>query len=234
MPLSSSEEENRLYKEGVVRLTTGEMGIEIKWSVFSPCFSSLFTAMNWLPTAEGPFMLRYYLSGWFEEIHQTHETACLRIDQIIAKSDIHLTKRTFVREFNATDSSTPSVLREGFLRAAPIADHSIECVLDESSRQFRVERIGSKSAVARVYGTVLASFPCKNGNSYDRIVSEAYNDVIATGRPRYDQVIASMCAPDNTQHWLSYHRVIFPSSGLGNRASVSVMSEVADVGFRII
>ncbi len=232
--LSQAEEDYRLHKEGVVRITTGEIGTEIKWSVFSPCFSSLFTALNWLPSVEGPFVLRYYLSGWFEEVHQSAPDTIFRLEEIIAKSEIHVSQRTIVKEMKPSDNVTPTLLHNSFLRETPVDEYAVSCVHDKFSNQFRVEKIGSKSVMARIYGTILASYPCKNGNSYDRTVSEAYNEVISSGKPRYDHVLASLYAPDNTQHWLPYHRVIFPHLRPDKTVGVSIMTEVAQVNIRLI
>jgi hypothetical protein len=233
-PSGAADEDLRLQRDGVVRVTTGDIGTEIKWSVFSPCFSSLYAAINWLPTAHAPFVLRYYLSGWFEEVHQEVSDAIRRLEEILAKSEIHIAQRTFVKQVEPSGAKTPSLLLESFLRAKPVEEFAVECIHDAHSNQYRVERVGPKSVMARIYGTVPASYPCKNGNSYDRTVSEAYNDVIVTGRPRYDHVLASLYTPDNTQHWLPYHRVIFPMQRRRGVDGVLVMTEVAEVGIRLI
>ncbi|CAN0254607.1 unnamed protein product, partial [Phaeothamnion confervicola] len=54
LPASSIEnvldetEAERFNHDGAVRVTTGPLGTEIKWSVFSPCFGSLYYAIEWL------------------------------------------------------------------------------------------------------------------------------------------------------------------------------------------
>ena len=60
-------EERKRFDLGQVRLTTGDLGTEIKWHVQSPCHASLYAAIEWLATARAPFVLRFYVSGWFEE-----------------------------------------------------------------------------------------------------------------------------------------------------------------------
>jgi hypothetical protein len=50
MTADIAAKEDQFYQEGSVRLTTGDLGTEVKWVVNSPCVSSLFKAMQWLPS----------------------------------------------------------------------------------------------------------------------------------------------------------------------------------------
>jgi hypothetical protein len=232
--LTPADEERRLHREGFVRLTTGDIGTEIRWSVFSPCFASLFTAQEWLTSAKPPFMLRYYLSGWFEEVISTAELARRRIDEIISKSELHIAHHTFVKQMHPDSQPLPPLLQHSFDRSQPLDEYAVTCTLDRTSQQYRVSHIGPKSIIARVYGTTPASYPCKNGGSYDTRVSEAYAQVLDTGRPRYDHVLAAFRTPDNSVHWVPYQRLIFPVGGRASKDTVSVVSEIANVDIRII
>jgi hypothetical protein len=223
----------RLNHDGAVKVTFGPRGTEVKWSVFSPCFASLFYVIEWLPTTNMPVVLQFYLSGWFEEVCQTAGEAIDRIEQVISKSELHLTKRAFVEEFDPAGMSLPPVLEKTWHDHAAEPDSSIDCVYDEKSRKFNVERIGVKSTIAKFYGMSPVSYAAKSGNTYDEIVSMAYTDVLRTGKPRYDHVLAAMRFPDNTIYWVPYQRIVIPKE-ISNLMRVSVVAEISNVAIKLI
>jgi hypothetical protein len=223
-----------MHRHGCVRVSTGALGTEIRWSVFSPNFASLYFAAEFLADLHGPFMLRYFLAGWFEEICETAAAARRRIGEILSKSDLYLVKRAFVREVDPHGKVMPPLLKHAWLDGATTADYSVDCVYEESSGRFRVDRIGPKSTIARLWGLTPASYPCTNGGSYDRIVSAAYGDVLKAGRPRYDHVYAAMQTPDDTLTWIPYQRVIMPIRACDRRRAVAVVTEIAKVDIRIL
>jgi hypothetical protein len=230
----SENDDELLHRYGCVRVSTGELGTEIRWSVFSPNFASLFFAGEFLAGLRGPFMLRYFLAGWFEEICDSVAAARSRIDEILSKSDLHLVKRAFVREVDPHGKAMPPLLQHAWLDGATTADYSVDCVYEESSGRFRVDRIGPKSTIARLWGVGPVSYPCMNGGSYDRTVSAAYGDVLKAGRPRYDHVYAAMRTPDDTVTWIPYQRVIMPMHASDKRRAVTIVTEIAKVDIRIV
>jgi hypothetical protein len=225
----------RMHRDGHIRITVAPGLTEIKWSVFAPNWSSLYFAMEWLATTPGPYVLKYFLSGWFEEAFQSASDASDRIDQIIAKSDLHLMSRAYVREtdLERTRNTPPDLLRDTWNDQIADPATSVDCVFDERTDRFRVQRVGPKSTIARLWGSTSQPFPCVNGGSYDRIVSAAYMDVARTKRPRYDHVYAVMTTPDNQPVWIPYQRVILPSKSRSGPA-VSVVTELAPVEIQII
>ena len=221
-------------KEGSVALTVGPIGTEIKWSVFSPCFASLYYILEWLPSARMPIVLRFYLSGWFEEVCTSVEQATNRIEQILSKSELHLTKRTFVEEFDPKGRMLPPMLQQVWQNGLVIPENSIDCVVDEHSHKFRVDRVGPRSTIAKFYGMLPVTYPYVNGGSYDEIVYEAYTHVIRSGKPRYDHVLAAMRMPDNVVRWVPYQRIIVPKQTIDHRQAVSVVTEIAPVDISLI
>ena len=215
-------------------MTTGLLGTEIKWSVFSPCFASLFYAIEWLPAASLPIVLRFYLSGWFEETCFTADQAINRIEQIIAKSELHLTRRTFVEEFDPKGKMLPPMLQKTWTDHMVSPENSVDCVYEEQSNKFRVDRIGSQSTIAKLYGTSPVSYACKSGNSYDEVVSEGYTHVLRSGKPRYDHVLAALRMPDNVVRWVPYQRIVVPTRNSQHSLSVSVVAEIAKVEINLI
>ncbi len=77
------------------------------------------------------------------------------------------------------------------------------------------------------------SYACRSGNSYDEVISEAYTDVLRTGKPRYDHVLAAMRMPDNVVRWMPYQRIVVPTRMGEKLMSVSVVAEIANVEIRI-
>ena len=233
---SAGIQHERLHRRGHARVKVSAAGTEISWAVFAPNWASLYFAIEWLATTPGPYILRYFLSGWFEESFHELTEACNRIDQIIAKSDLHLTSRVYVKEADPgkISGAFPKLLEVAWNDGKADPANAIECIFDDRIDRFRVDRIGANSAVARLWGHTSSAFPLVSGGSYDQTVSEAYLNVLKTGRPRYDHVYAVMTAPDNSPVWIPYQRVILPNSNKFGPPSVSVISEMAPVEIRII
>ena len=179
----------------MVKVSHGLDGTEIRWSVFSANWASLYFVLEGIETYPGPFSLKYYLLGWFEEHAETAHEARERIETIVAKSDIHLTQRTFVRDADPRRKDIPPLLRNALVDKMALPDHSIDCVYDNDQDRYRVVRIGSETPIAKVFSFHPVSYPCINGLSYDQTVSEAYGKVVATSQPHYDHVIAAMTTP---------------------------------------
>jgi hypothetical protein len=233
---AGSGDNARLHKLGHVRVLVSAAGTEVSWAVFAPNWAALYFAMEWLATTPGPYVLKYFLSGWFEESYRHLGEACARIDQIIAKSDLHLVSRVHVKEADPSKTrlSIPHLLQSALNDGRADPDDAIDCIFDDGIDRFRVDRIGPKSAVARLWGDTPSAFPLVSGGAYDQTVSEAYLAVVRSGRPRYDHVYAVMTAPDNSPVWIPYQRVILPNKLKNGVQSVSVISEMAPVEIRII
>lgn len=232
--LNEGVERERFERAGGVRITTGQLGTEIKWSAFSPCFASLYSVMNWLPQATAPFILRYYLCGWFEEFAETIEQARDRIEQVMGKSEVRITRKAYVEPRDANSDRMPETIRNSWNVPVISPAVSIDCSFEQRGQKFKVTRIGERSLIARIYGAVPVIYPYVNGGSYEDIVTEAYREVLNTGKPRYDHVLAALRMPNNAIHWLPYQRVIVPKSSDNGMPTVTVVSEVAQVAIRPI
>jgi hypothetical protein len=230
--LDDSAERDRFERMGGVRVTTGALGTEIKWSAFSPCFASLYHLLNWLPEAAKPFVLRYYLCGWFEEFADTVEEVRERIEQVIVKSEIRITRKAFVEQQEPDVSRMPETIRTNWNTQDIVPAVSIDCSFDHRSQKFRVTRVGERSLIARIYGAVPVIYPYVNGGSYEEIVTEAYREVLGSGVARYDHVLAAMRMPNNAIHWLPYQRVIVPRTDHMGSPAVTVVTEVSRVSIR--
>jgi hypothetical protein len=233
-PEISPKEQRKKFNAGHVRLTTSDLGTEIKWSVLSPCLSSLFFINDWLIVATGRFVLRFYASGWFEEFYETYNDVNRRLDEIILRGDRHFTSRTFVQEVEPTLPNLTPLLHDCLTKRVELEEYAIECAYEDNSRQFVVEKVGRKSPIGKFYGTYLSSFPCLQNGSYNDTVSQAYLQVINSGKPRCDHVMAAFRLPDNQVHWVPYQRLILPKLGHSSYPKVSVISEISPISFNVI
>lgn len=233
--LEAWDEAALLDRKGLVRLTADGDGTTVRWSVFSGNWSSLYFVMDWLLHQPTPITLQYYLVGWFSETLNDPYTARERIHAIMAKSDVHLQSRTFVKPV-APDATTfiPDILGDALAHVKVQPDYSVDLVQDPGDSRFKITRIGSKSTIAKLWGLEPVSYPCINGGSYDQIVSEAYPHVIQTGQPHYGHVYAAMSFPNSPIKWFPYQRVILPQRFADGQSGVTVLSEFSKVDISII
>jgi hypothetical protein len=230
----SAEAEERAYIGGSVRLTTGDLGTEVKWNVNSPCVTSLFKAIQWLPTVKPPFILRFFAVGWFEEVYREAKAAQNRVEQVLTRGDRHFTSRVFIKEARSDNGLMPDAMKEALTGQGISTDYSIDCTYDEAANQFQVDRVGPKSAIGRVWGTYTTSHPCQSAGSYGDPVNATYESVIKTNQPRYDHVLAALRLPDNALHWVPYHRVVFPRRNGKGQAGVAVVSQISRVDIQVL
>jgi hypothetical protein len=228
------DDEDRLLKSGSVRLTTGELGTEVKWTVQSPCIYSLLQTLQWLPAARSPYVLRFFAVGWFEEVYRDASSAVTRIEQVLARGDRHFTSRVFIREAAPDSLLMPQAVKDALAGEGSTREFAVDCVFDEISKAFKVERIGPRSAIGQVWGTFTSSHPCQSEGSYGDPVNATYEDVLKSNRPRYDHVLAALRLPDNALHWVPYHRVVLPRLSNNGPPRVTVVSQIARVDIRVL
>jgi hypothetical protein len=232
-PLSPVEERKK-YDLGHVRITAGIQCIELKWVVQAPCLASLFFTQDWLKDANAPVLLRFYVSGWFEELFQSKNDAIRRLDTIIARGDRHFTSRTLIKEFSIDEAPLTPLLTDCLKEKTVAAEYAVECIYEVTTNQFLVDRIGPKSMISKVWGDFPSSFPCQSAGSYGHAVSQAYSEVLNSGKPRYDHVLAAMRMPDNDVFWVPYRRLVFPRTSANRKPAVMVVSEITPVDIQLI
>lgn len=232
-PAPQSAEE-RCMESGDVRLVTGELGTEIKWKVQTPCFSSLLRAAHFLQDARPPFILRFHAFGWFEEVYRDSWAAIRRVEEILARGDRHFVSRAFVHDADPLLAPLSPLMRHALEAGKAQDDYVVEAARDEVTHNFVVDKVGPKSAIGRLWGTVTSSFPCQPTSKYGNAVSEAYDRVLETGEPHYDQVLAALRLPDNQVHWVPYHRVILPKYREDGLPAVAIVSEIARVEIKVL
>jgi hypothetical protein len=228
-------ERQLLQQREYIKVQTGPTGTTIKWVMFAANWTSLYYAMSWLQEFGGPITLCYFNSGWFEETVETASDARARIDALISKSDIRFSTKTFTRSFDPRSTRLPDKLRTAWSAGCILDEDAVVCAVDTDRHLTQVEHIGSKSALAQVWGISPVSYPCLSGHSYDRVVSESYYEVVKTGRPVYNHILAAMVHPGGEVHWFGYHRLVFPvTKRIGQLPQVTVACEVAKVDIPLL
>lgn len=220
-------------KFAMVRVKTDAQGTEVQWNMACPNWTSLMLAAKLATACVGPFRLRYFNSGWFTEDIETAMDAADRIDELIYKSDVHLNERAYTAPAPADVSRMPDSLRKVLVSGTASDERSILCSVEPEREISNVVHIGKQTLIAQIWGLSPNSYPCLSGHSFDRAVTPKYFNVVNTGRPHYDHVLASMVRPDGELHWLSYHRVILPELR-NERTMVRIVSEVAPVDIRLL
>ena len=228
-------EDTAIHRHGSVKVTLSQGGgTTMAWAVFAPNWSSLYCLMESLHLYPPPYHLQYYLAGWFSESIADVSLARDRIHALIAKSDVHLLARTYVKEAAPDPKLMPPLLQDAWGDRAVKPDYSIDCVHDDNDDRFKVMRIGPGSPIAKLWGIFPVSYPCLMGNPYDQVVSEVYPQVVKTGEPHYGHVYAAMSLPDRQVRWMPYQRVVLPHRFPDGRMGVTVISEVSPVDIQIV
>lgn len=231
--LSASEELKR-FREGRVRVTTGSVGTEIKWHVQTPSFTSIFVIMDQLSKYQTPICLRFFISGWFEEFFQDAMLARKRIEDILARGDRHFPIKTFVEKVDSRPSMISSLIQNCLTTQQLPEEFTVECVFESNLERFNVNKVGSKSLMSKLYGVVENSFAYQNSTSFSDAVSQGYREVLDTGKPRTDHVLAALRMANNEVHWVPYHRLIFPKLNNSSKPGVSIIADLANISFKVI
>ena len=228
--------EQLMQRAGGVFVATSRNGTTIRWAMFASNWASLYYVGEMLTTLPAPYTFEFFLSGWFTQTIADPYVAVGRLQELVVKSDVHLRQKTHVKALSPGYAGyIPNLIGDTLTDAKASPEFSVDCVYDNGSNRFFVERIGPHSTVAKWYGTTSpSSFPCQSGNSYDTIVSQAYRSVMETGQMHYGHVLAVFPTPLETPKWLGYQRVILPHVCPDGRSGVTVVSEVANVDLNLV
>ncbi len=224
-----------LQSSDLVKVETSPNGTELCWIMFAANWSSLFFAKDWLSSLTAPYTLRFFNLGWFSEIYTTSGAAASRLEHLIGKSDVRFSSRVFMKSIEPQSSRAKSLIREAFEAGEVPEEKSIVCAIDTNQERTTVMHVGPQSALASVWGMSPVAYPCLTGHSYDKLVSRAYFDVVKTGMPHYDHVLAAMTQPDGEVKWLGYERLIMPGRAkFSGFPTVSILCQFGAVDIPIL
>ena len=234
-PGHGGTEDQLIHRDGLVKVSSSEgQGTTVSWAFFAPNWSSLYFIMETLFLHPAPYHLHYFLAGWFSETIPDWRAARNRLNELVPKSDVHLTSRTFVREVEPDASRMPKTLKDVWSEKSVRPDISVDCVLDPDEDRYKVIRIGPNSQIARLWGVMPVTYPCLNGGAYDQIVSAVFSKGGETGEPHYGAVYAAMSFPNRQVRWFPYQRVVLPHKFPDGRDGVTVVSEFSPVDIRVV
>jgi hypothetical protein len=224
-----------LQQQSHVKIEIEKSSMTIQWYMSSANWASLFFTMKWITNYSGPFKLVFFNAGWFEEIYETPDQTSRRIEQLIGRSDVHLSSKVFTRDFLGSISPVAMELVQLLRQGGPDESKAVICEVDLDREKVEVQHVGKGSVLAGIWGEARMSYPCQTGHSYDKTVSKAYFRALNENRPIYDQVLASMVKPDGNVHWIGYQRVIFPTQHKsGNSRLVAVNCALAPVDIPVL
>jgi hypothetical protein len=228
--------DRQIFQSGsLVKLVTSGGGTRVTWTQFSANWSSLFFVIEWIKILPGPFTLQFFNAGWFSERYTCPIETIERIRGLIANSDVRLSARVYLQQFDPEKIDLPFGLNDAWSRGEIPESQVVVCDVNLDSERTTVSHVGASSALASVWGVSPVSYPCLSGHSYDKVVSRPYFEVIKTGRPYHDHVLAAMAKPDGEVSWMSYQRLIFPTAKvLGHRRTVHIMCEGAPVDIPVL
>ena len=215
-------------------MNTARKGTVVRWAMFASNWASLYYVAETLRNLPAPYTFEFFLSGWFTQTVNEPTDAYLRLHDLIVKSDIHLRQKTFVKAMKTDNlGSVSNLIGETLVDGRADPENCVDCVYDASTGRFVVERIGTNSSLAKLYGMAPDSFPCLSGHSYDTIVSQAYKQSLKTEQVVYDHVMAVFPVTDTVNKWMGYQRAIVPHSFGDGRKGVSVVTDFANVDITI-
>jgi hypothetical protein len=225
-----------LFARGdVLKIVVTPQGTTIKWVMFGANWTSIYLAQEWLKSFDGPFTLVFFNLGWFTETYPDGKTANQRMDHLLSKSDIKFSSRVYTRDFDPDQTKLTPRLRQMWSSGSVDESALVICSVDTERQFTNVVSIGPTSALATVWGLASITYPCQTGHSYDKIVSRAYYDVIKTGKPHYDHVIAAMGDPKGQVQWFGYHRLVLPTTKVvGELPQVKVACEFGPVDIPLL
>ncbi len=224
-----------LQQRELVKIEANENGTTISWVMFAANWTSLYFANEWIGPLEAPFTLNYFNSGWFSESFDDLDEVRKRIIQLMGKSDIRFSQRTYTQRFEPDENLMSPAIKKAWSQGFVSQEKAVVCSIDVDRELTQVEEVGSDSALASVWGVSPVSYPCLSGHSYDRVVSRSYYEVVKTEKPIYDHVLAAMACPDGSVKWLGYQRLIFPRKTLPDTLpQVTVACEFDRVGIQLL
>ncbi len=222
------------FESGLVRIVSGAIGTEIKWSCHAPCHASLFAAAEMLSDFCGPFVLRCFYGGWFEQVIMDSVACRLRLADIVKLIDKPLPAVVLSQHLPIEPETLPPLLQRIWRAGEVDEDLAVDCVFDREQGTFIVHRVGRASVIARTFGTSPNSAPCVSFGRYASLINGSYFAALESGDVRYEHVLASIVFPNSVRRWVPYHRLVLPQGFGGRSNAVSVVTEISSVEIRPI
>ncbi|MCP5080493.1 MAG: hypothetical protein GY948_02220 [Alphaproteobacteria bacterium] len=214
-----------LRDDRLVLVTVNSRGTSVHWYLANASWSSLYSVISHLRVCPSPFQLNYFVEAWATERFVSSKEAGRRIDELIGKSDVRLSRKAYIDERELDKGAMPQLLQLAYEEHAAMTEHRVDTVFHEDSNMFYLERAGENSLLSRIMGehwtTEFAGREEVSDTDFDYEVMSYYENVLTTDAPRFDHVFASITPPGGAPIWASYLRLIVPSKFEDGRIGVS-------------
>ena len=214
-----------MREDRLVLITVNARGTSIHWHLSSASWSSLYSVISHLRVCPPPFQLNFFVEAWATERYVRAKDAARRIDELIGKADVRLSKKAYVYEKEMDKRAMPQLLQLAYDEHAALTDHRVDTVFHEDSNMFYLERAGENSLLSKIMGEHWTSeFAGREeipDTDFDYEVMSHYEKVLTADVPRFDHVFATITPPGGAPIWASYLRLIVPSKFEDGRVGVS-------------
>lgn len=113
----------------------------MRWAVAAPHVLSLFAAEAMLAYMDGPYMLRFYAAGWFEECYNDLAEVRRRLGALV------MHRGWSGRVFQAPEPAqarVPDILREVLRDGEAPRELAVECTFEPDLDAFVVRHVGAR------------------------------------------------------------------------------------------
>lgn len=227
-----------LRDDRLVMVCISSRGTSIHWYLANASWSSLYFVISHLRVCPAPFQLNYFVDAWASEQCSGAKDAGRRIDELIGKSDVRLSRKAYIDERELDKAVMPQLLQLAYDEHAALTEHRVDTVFHEERNMFFLERAGENSLLSRIMGEHwTAEFSGREevpDTDFDYEVMSYYENVLISDAPRFDHVFASITPPGGTPIWASYLRLIVPSKFEDGRIGVSSFCQASPLAPKLI
>ncbi len=227
-----------MREDRLVLITINSRGTSVHWHLANSSWSSLYSVISHLRVCPPPFQLNYFVEAWATERFARSKEAARRIDELIGKSDVRLSKKAYIYEKEMDKQAMPQLLQLACDEHVALTDHRVDTVFHEDRNMFFLERAGGNSLLSRIMGEhwtrEFAGLEEIPDTDFDYEVMSHYEKVLEADAPRFDHVFASITPPGGAPVWASYLRLIVPSKFEDGRIGVSSFCQVSPLAPKLI
>ncbi len=254
-----------LHQFGCMKIDWRPDGITINWDVQTVSDEVIDHTRNWLSAIQDHVRINFcfYWSGWYTEKGYDKTGALERLEILRNLRDVAVAGDTFFRsmDIGQIGGSNDIVIKGGF-EMWESANGDIQKICESDHARFYANtvhyqprghhdeliftHIGIKHCAAETLPSDWTSQALgkpvwwssdRQTCSFDRQVSPAYQRVLQTGEPVYDEVVALL--PDNAESpdpiWVKYSRLIARYTDIrGAPTVVCFANRTEDVGIRLV
>jgi len=253
-----------LRKHGCVKIDRLQAGLLFTWDTRYVSEAALDNIVEWAGSLQDDVMivLKYYWGGWFTEKPLDRSAAVQKISVLKQVSGIDIARDTFIQRselrnldaatlpirigFQLWESARGEIFRIPRAKTQTFYSNTVHYRPKGYQQELMFSHVGKRHCAATTLPAewsqsaigkpVWWSLNDINGE-FDRKVSPAYQNVLETGEPVYDKIMAVLA--DNSECvepiWVTYERLLVRMNDLdGMPIVVCVAHRTNDVGLQLI